>query len=132
MNVYYAPVFAKIVDSSLWCEDDYVIKIFITMLVKKDRDNVCRGSAFNIAQWSRKREEEVIKALKILSSPDKRRLERQAFDGRRIQRMEDGWLILNAAFYQEEMRKANRRSYQALKQREYRARDKQTGMEVPV
>jgi len=127
MNVYYAPVFAKIVDSSLWCEEDFVIKIFITMLVKKDRDNVCRGNAFNIAQWSRKTEEEVLKALKILASPDtKRRLEPHPFEGRRIQRVEDGWLLLNAAFYQNEMRRANRRAYQAEKQKEYRANKKVT------
>lgn len=121
---YYVPVFAKIVDSSLWSEPDFVVKVFITMLVKKDKDGVVRANAFNIAQWSRKSEEEVLKALKVLSSPDKRRIEPQANDGRRIQRVEDGWLILNAGFYQDLMRQANRREYQRKKQAEYRAKAK--------
>lgn len=121
---YYVPVFAKIVDSSLWSEPDFVVKVFITMLVKKDKDGVVRANAFNIAQWSRKSEDEVLKALKILSSPDKKRIEPQANDGRRIQRVEDGWLILNASFYQDLMRQANRREYQRKKQAEYRAKVK--------
>ncbi len=80
---YYVPIFSKIVDSSLWTEPDFVVKVFITMLAKTDRDNICRGNAFNIAQWSKKTEAEVIEALKILASPDTRRLEPQEFEGRR-------------------------------------------------
>lgn len=109
----YTPIFSKIVDSSLWSEPDYVVKVFITMLAKKDRDNVCRGSAYNIAQWSRKTEAEVLDALKILSSPDTKRLEPQPFDGRRIEKVEDGWVILNGKFYQNMMVAINHRAAKA-------------------
>lgn len=57
-------------------------------------------------------------------------MERQPNDGRRIERVdstpdrEGGWLILNGEKYQEAMRALNRRMYQAAKQREYRARNK--------
>lgn len=118
----YTPVFSKIVDSSLWSEPDFVVKIFITMLAKKDADMVVRGNAYNIANWSKKTEQEVLQALEILSSPDTRRLEPQPHEGRRIQRVEDGWLILNGQHYQNLMRKVHRNAYQAEKQREYRSK----------
>lgn len=121
---YYVPVFERIVDSSLWSEPDFVVKVFITMLVKKDKDGVVRGNAYNIGQWARKPEKEVLEALKILSSPDQKRLEPQPNEGRRIERVEDGWLILNAGFYQNLMRQANRREYQRIKQAEYRGKRK--------
>lgn len=117
---FYVPIFSKIVDSSLWTEPDFVVKVFITMLAKKDKDNVCRGSAFNIAKWACKPESEVLEALKVLSSPDTKRIEPQAFDGRRIEKVEDGWVILNGPIYQQMMKDANRRAYKTEKQREYR------------
>jgi hypothetical protein len=116
----YNPIWSQITDSSLWEEPDYVVKIFITMLAKQDRDHVVRGSAFNISRWARKTEAETLEALKVLSSPDTRRLEPQPFEGRRIERVADGWLILNGAHYQDLMMKANRREYKRDKQREYR------------
>lgn len=117
----YTPIFSKIVDSSLWCEPDNVVKIFLTMLAKKDKDNVVRGSAFNISQWAKKTEQEVLEALKILASPDTRRLEPQPFDGRRIEKVEDGWMILNGATYQALMVKINRRAYKTAHEAERRA-----------
>ncbi len=112
-----------IVDSSLWSEPDYVCKIFVTMLALKDADDVCRINAYQLAQRSRKTEQEVLDALRILSSPDSKRIEPQEFDGRRIQMHEDGWTILNGPKYREmmsiEMKRArDRRSQQAKRDRE--------------
>lgn len=121
MNTW-APLFSKIVDSSLWCEPDFVVKVFITMLAKKDSDHIVRGSAFNIASWARKTEKEALEALRILSSPDKRRLEPQPFEGRRIQKVEEGWLVLNGQSYQDLMRSINRKEYKRVKQSDYRAK----------
>lgn len=120
----WSPLFSKIVDSSVWTEPDYVCKVFITMLALKDSDHVVRYNAFGLAARAHKTEKEVIDALKVLSSPDKKRLEPQPHDGRRIQRVDDGWLILNGQFYEDMMREVNRRVYKARKQREYRAREK--------
>lgn len=109
MNTW-APLFSKIVDSSIWLEPDYVVKVFLTMLAKKDSDMVVRGSAFNIAQWAKKSEQETLDALKILSSPDTKRIEPQPHEGRRIQRVEDGWLILNGLVYRDLMVKENEKA----------------------
>lgn len=125
MNTW-TPVFSKIVDSSLWSEEDYVCKVFVTMMALKDADQVVRFNAYAIGRkcWplDPKAEEKVIKALKILSSPDRKRIEPQPHDGRRLQKVEDGWFILNGQKYEDLMRSINRRNYKAKKQREYRAR----------
>jgi hypothetical protein len=128
---FYTPIFSKIVDSSLWSEPDYVVKVFLTMLAKKDKDFVVRGNAYNISQWAKKTEEETIKALKILAAPDTQRIEKQPFEGRRIEKVEDGWLLLNGRHYQELMTKTNRRIYKAAKQSEYRARHGASPSEPP-
>lgn len=128
---YYVPIFAKIVDSSLWAEPDFVVKVFITMLAKKDKDNVCRGSAFNIARWANKTEGEVLEALRLLSSPDTKREEPQLYEGRRIERVADGWLVLNGEFYQRLMKSANRRESKTEWQRENRREGKKEEVVEP-
>ncbi len=123
MNTW-APVFSKIVDSSLWLEDDLVVKVFLTLLAKKDADQIVRANAFMIGQWSKKTEKEALEALRVLSSPDKKRIEPQPHEGRRIKKVDDGWLILNGQFYEDMMRKINRRAYKAAKESERRAAKK--------
>ena len=97
MRETWVPIFSRIVDSSLWGEPDFVVKVFITMLALKERDHVVRMSAYAIGERAKKTEKEVLEALSILASEDKRRLEPQPFDGRRIEKVEGGWLILNGA-----------------------------------
>jgi hypothetical protein len=120
-----------IVDSSVWGEPDFVCKIFITMLALKDSDDVCRCNAYQLAQRARKSEVEVLEALRVLSSPDTRRVEKQQFEGRRIEAVEDGWLILNGPKYremvQDEMRKARWRRAQAEKRRKEREKALKNG-----
>lgn len=124
----WTPVFGKIVDSSLWTESDVVVKVFITMIAKKNANHVVEASAFMISQWAKKTEKEVLDALKVLASPDRKRLEKQPFDGRRIERVTDGWLILNGQYYEDLMRKTNRRIYQANWQKNYRQQKKNPGV----
>lgn len=131
MTDSWCPLFSKIVDSSIWQEDDVTVKVFITMLAKKGADHVVRGNAFSIGRWSQKTESEVIKSLKKLSSPDTKRLEPQPHEGRRIQKVEGGWLILNGQIYEDEMRAMNLRMYKARKEREYRAKAKIEKESVP-
>ena len=118
----FAPLFCKIIDSSIWEEPDNVRIVFITMLLKQDRDGVVRGSAYNIAKWANKTEDDVLEALGVLSSPDTRRKEPQPHDGRRVMRVEDGWLLLNAKKYQDEMRAIFRRARNAAWMKNHRMR----------
>jgi hypothetical protein len=112
----WTPLWSKIIDSSVWSEPDNVRIVFITMLAKKDSDHIVRGTAYMIGRWANKNEADVLAALKVLAAPDKRRLEKQPFDGRRIEKVEEGWLMLNGEEYRkkvsEEMRKARLRRAQ--------------------
>lgn len=122
----WAPLWSSIVDSSLWILPDWVIKIFMTMMALKDADHVYRGTAFNLSRRSHKTELEVLEALKILSSPDTVRAEPQDFEGRRIQAVEDGWLILNGEKYRELMSREMKRARDRRAAQAYRQRQKQT------
>jgi len=94
----WVPISSNIIESSLWDEEDWVIKIFLTMLAGKGAGDIYSGSAYGLARASRKTEEEVLAAWKILSSPDSKRIERQAHGGARIQEVEGGWFIINAEY----------------------------------
>lgn len=122
MNTWF-PLWSGVVDSSLWDEPDYVVKVFLTMTALKDADHVYRGSAYALSKRSRKTEAEVLEALKVLAAPDLKRKEKQEFEGRRIKAVEDGWLILNGEKYREKVkiemtRARNRRAVAAWRERQ--------------
>lgn len=119
----WAPIWSMIVDSSLWEEPDCVCKVFVTMLALKDHDHIVRLDSYKLAKKAHKTEQEVVEALKVLSSPDTRRIAPQEFDGRRIEKVLDGWLILNGEKYKQMMSRIHRLEYQAQWQRDYRARN---------
>lgn len=99
-----------------------MIKVFMTMLAVKERDHVVRMNAYNLAQLAKKTEAEVLQALKVLSEPDRKRLQPQPNDGRRIAKVDGGWLILNGQKYQDEMVKCFQRAKTAERVRAWRAR----------
>jgi hypothetical protein len=123
----WTPLMDSIVDSSLWTEPYYVRILFVTMMALKDKDMIVRRSAFAIAQRAHMKEQEVLDGLKILAAPDRKRLEPQPFDGRRIQKVEEGWLILNGLKYRKLIGKEKRREYKAGKAREYYEQKKSGG-----
>ena len=123
----WIPLWSSIVESSLWEEPDVVVKVFLTMMAKKDSDHVVRADAYRIAKWANKTEKEVLEALKVLEAPDKRKISRQPDEGRRIRPVNDGWLIINGEKYREEIQKLFYRARKAELQREYRRKKKSAG-----
>lgn len=125
---FFTPLWSGIVDSSLWDEPDPVVKVFVTMLALKDPDFIVRKTAYQIGRCARKTEKEVLAALDVLCSPDTKRLEPQPFEGRRLRKMETGWLILNGEKYQEKMKDEFRRDRWRKAQAAKRERDKLKGL----
>lgn len=123
MNTF-APLFRSILESSIWSEPYHVRILWTAMLALKDSDHVVRYNPYQLHRHANISQKEVADALKILESPDKAREDYQPHQGRRIQKVEDGWLVLNGAVYEEEMRKISRRFYKARKEREYRNKKK--------
>jgi hypothetical protein len=120
MKNSFAPIFTSMLDSSIWQEPYTVRLLWTAMLALKDSDHIVRLNAFQLSRRANLTEQEVIDGLKILESPDTKRLEPQPFDGRRIERVPDGWLILNGQRFEDMMRTISRRAYNARKQRQYR------------
>lgn len=119
----YTPLFSSVVDSSLWEEPLHVRVLFLTMLSVKDWDHVVRVSDHHLRRKANlSSDKELLDGLRILSSPDKRTQIEQPFNGRRIEKVEDGWLILNGEKYQAIMKRINLQSKWARNKREQRAR----------
>jgi hypothetical protein len=112
------------VDSSIWEEEDHVFRVFMAMMSLKDADHVVRYDGWKLAKRIHMGDElvKVEDALRVLSNPDKRR-PGQEFDGKRIEKVEGGWLILNGQKFVDQLaeeRKLRRRIYMRNYQREVR------------
>jgi len=120
MKNSFAPIFTSMLDSSVWMEPYPVRVLWTAMLALKEADQVVRLTAFQIAKRANMTEQEVLDCLAILAAPDTRRIEPQPFEGRRIEKVPDGWRVLNGEKYEQLMRTISKRAYNARKQREYR------------
>ena len=119
----YTKLFNELVASTVWREPDHVRILWITMLAMKDRWHVVRASLPGLADCARITIPQCENALKVLSSPDKYS-RTQTNEGRRVATCDGGWEILNGEKYRNMMNADERREYQRLKKREYRAKAK--------
>ncbi len=90
----YVKIFSEIVDSSIWEEDPETCKVWITLLALCDCDGYVRGSPGWLAGKARVAKSVCESALQKFKSPDARSRTPDN-DGRRIEQLEDGWLVLN-------------------------------------
>lgn len=120
----FSPLMSEVVDSTLWEEPLPVRVLFVTMLALKGMDQVVRMPLRRLAKKANMDQLEVEGALRVLLGPDERSTEKQEHDGRRIEAVEGGWLVLNGEKYQEMMFEIMRRSKRAEAQRQRRARAK--------
>jgi site-specific DNA-cytosine methylase len=122
----YNKLFSKIVTSSVWlCPTDHRI-VWITFLALMDQDGfVAMASVANLAHTARVSLEAAQEAVKAFESPDPHDPE-QEFQGRRIERVPSGWMVLNAEKYRnvataEKIREQTRLRNQAYRQRKTNA-----------
>lgn len=126
----YAPIWSMLVDSSVWEEEDHVLRVFIGLLALKDMEHVVSLDTYQITRRLHMDYEKVEDALKVLSSPDKRR-PNQEHQGRRIVKVADGWFVVNGQKYKEEMQKEQKRARDRKAQAAWRARQSSNG-KAPV
>jgi hypothetical protein len=96
----WTKLFSSIVTSSIWCEDDKTFKAWVALLALSDREGVVEGSVPGLANLCRISVSEMRAALKKLSEPDPDSRSPE-HEGRRIEPIEGGWLLLNYAKYRE-------------------------------
>lgn len=124
MRISFTPLFSEITDSSVWEEPYHVRITWVTMMARKQADQVVYADVWKIKKWANLNTiEEAEDAIKVLSSPDARR-PGQEFEGRRIEKVEGGWRLLNGQHYEQLMRSISERVRKARWARDHRAKEK--------
>jgi len=119
----FTKLFGQIVNSSIWDENHVTRIVWVTMLALAGPDGVVRAAIPGLANASRVTLEECEAALDKFQQPDKYSRS-QEHDGRRIQRVEGGFLLLNYQRYRNELDQERRREYKRNKQALYRSKPK--------
>lgn len=121
----YTKLFSSILASTIWGEDDKTRIVWITLLAMAGKNGVAEGSAPGLANMARVSLQECEAALAKLSAPDKYSRTTE-HEGRRIEAIDGGWLLLNHGKYRAKMNADERREYNRLKQEEWRAKKKKS------
>ncbi len=119
----YTKLFGSIIASTIWREKTETKVVWITMLAMANKHGIVEASVPGLADLSRVSLADTQTALEIFSAPDTFSRTKD-FDGRRIEAVDGGWVILNHAKYRAKMSLDERREYNRLKQQEFRERQK--------
>jgi hypothetical protein len=110
----YTKLYADIVDSSIWKEDSDTCKVWITLLALCNAEGFVRGSVGWLASKAKVSTESTTVALTKFLNPDPES-RTEAHEGRRLEQVERGWLILNYTYFRNEHQQLStnpRRVYQ--------------------
>lgn len=95
----YNKLFTKILDSSIWLEPTPTRIVWVTMIAAMDEDGFCSfASPKNVANRALVTLEEAQVALQTLEAPDSDSSDPEN-EGRRLERVDGGWIVLNASKY---------------------------------
>src|SRR5688572_16887492 len=119
----YTKVFEKIVRSSIWTEDSDTRVAWLTMMVLADKDGIVVGAPRTLANIARVDEEKFMEALEKFMAPDPESTT-ESFEGRRIEKVEGGYRLLNHAKYRDMMSLEQKREYYRSKKAEYREKER--------
>ena len=117
----FTKLFGSILASTIWDEDKDTKILWITMLAMSDQHGQVEGSIPGLAHQARLGISETETALKKLLAPDPYSRSRD-HDGRRIAKIEGGWLILNHLKYRNKMSEDDRRERDRERQRRHRSK----------
>lgn len=118
----YVKLFSSILDSSVWVGTDRPTKlVWITLLAMADEHGVVYAALPGLAKRAEVTEGECQSALDVLMAPD-RNSRTPDHEGRRVEQVEGGWLLLNHQRYREI--KTRKQMADAARQAKKRAKDK--------
>lgn len=119
----FTKLFSDIVTSSIWSEDNETRIVWITLLAIAGPDGIARAAMPSLARVAGVSLEKTGQALDKFQQPDQYSRS-QENEGRRIQRVEGGWLLLNYQRYRSGLNSDERREYKRIKQQQYRSKRK--------
>lgn len=110
MSGGFTKLVPEIIQSSIWNEPADIRIVWITLLAVKDAEGYVRGDARTIARLANVDTETAQKALDLFqqTDPDSHTPDN---DGRRIERMSGGWIVLNHNLYRVRDHKAEHAEY---------------------
>jgi hypothetical protein len=95
----YNKLFTKLLDSSIWLEDDQTRIVWVTFIAVMDERGFAQfATVENVARRANVTLAKAQKAIATLEGPDPNSSDAD-HDGRRIERVPGGWIILNAEKY---------------------------------
>src|SRR5262245_19222822 len=120
----YNKLFTKILDSSIWLEPTPTRIVWLTFLASMDESGFVQlTSAANVAHRARVTLDEACNALVTLEGPDSDSADPEN-DGRRVERVPGGWMVLNASKYRDMVTKVVIQAQTRERVRKHRARKK--------
>jgi hypothetical protein len=119
----YNKLFTKILDSTIWLESDRTRLVWITLLAVMDEDGYCQlASPANVANRAAVPLEDTKVALAILEAPDPDSSDPDN-EGRRIEKVPGGWIVLNAQKYRETVTRIEVKNGNRMRVKRYRQRN---------
>jgi hypothetical protein len=88
----------RILNSSVWYEDDQTRIVWITMLAMADKNGFVDTSLIGLAGAARVPKEKCAEAIRIFENPDPDSSSSE-YDGRRVEKIDGGWVLLNFSKY---------------------------------
>lgn len=117
----YNKLFTKIVTSSIWLEDNPTRIVWMMFIALMDEDGFVEiASVRNVASTARVKESEAARAIKCLESPDPDS-SNQKNEGRRIERVPGGWMVLNSGDYRAIIKRETVKEQTRIRVARYRA-----------
>lgn len=117
----YTKLFSTIVTSTIWTEPSDICKVWVTLLALADKHGEVHASIPGLAQVCALTVKTVEEALEKFQSPDP--YSRTPDDeGRRIEKIDGGWLLLNHAKYRLLASKDEEKAANAKRQAAFRDR----------
>ena len=123
----YNKLFTKILDSSIWLESDSTRIVWITLLAAMDRDGIATfSSVHNLARRANVTLQAALQAVEILEAPDPDSCSQEC-NGKRIERIDGGWLVINATNYRGIIHSEDVRKQTRIRVQKYRERQRAIG-----
>lgn len=108
----YTKMFSSIITSTIWQESLATKVMWITMLAMANKNSVVEGSIPGIAHLAGVSLEEANVALEKFMAPDEYSRSSE-HEGRRVEKVDGGWKILNRDKYRAKLSEEERKEYRA-------------------
>ena len=122
----YTKLFQSIVTSSIWTEDDRTRIVWVTLLALADKHGEIQAAIPGLARLAGVTIEDCQKAIDRFMSPDPHS-RTSDFEGRRLEKIDGGWALLNHAKYRRMASDIDRKEQATERKRRQRERDVSRG-----